>query len=279
MIQDNETNLLYLADCLPKKNPVFAKEFKQLLDNNDIKNKYLPNTKDIWAVDYMPLQLGVNSFVNFVYNPDYLQTKAGLKTLSDVPQILKEIGVTATNSDIVLDGGNVIKGNDTVILCDKVFSENPHYRENDLIKKLEETFNVGRVIFLPTHKSDFTGHADGMVRFINDTTVFINKYVEEDHQFQLSVRMALRNAGLNVIELPYNPYKNTSNDDAVGIYINYLEMDGLIIVPTFSIKEDEEAVQMLEQLFPTKKILNIDSLDIAKKGGILNCISWNIKIS
>jgi agmatine deiminase len=278
MVQDNETNLLYLADCLPKQNPVFAKDFKQLLDNNGINYRYLPNTKDIWAVDYMPLQLEVNSFVNFVYNPDYLQTMAGLRSKSNVPQILKEIGIAATNSDIVLDGGNVIKGNDTVILCDKVFGENPIYRENDLIKKLEETFNVGKVIFLPTHKSDFTGHADGMVRFINDTTVFINKYVEEDHQFQLGVRMALHNAGLTVIELPYNPYKNTSNDNAAGIYINYLEMDGLIIVPTFNMIEDEEVVQMLEKLFPTKKILDIDSSEIAKKGGILNCISWNIKV-
>lgn len=279
MIRDNETNLLYLADCLPKKNPVFANEFKQLLDYNGINFNYLPNTKDIWAVDYMPVQLSLNSFVNFIYSPDYLQTKAGLKTISDVPKILKEIGVTEINSDIVLDGGNVIKGNDTVILCDKVFSENPHYRENDLIKKLEETFNVDRVIFLPTHKSDFTGHADGMVRFINDNTVLINKYVKEDQQFQLCVRMALHNAGLNVIELPYNPYKNITNDDAAGIYINYLEMDGLIIVPTFSIKEDDQVVQILEQLFPTKKILNIDSSEIAKKGGILNCISWNIKIT
>jgi agmatine deiminase len=57
MIQDSETNLLYLADCLPKKNPAFTGEFLQLLNHNYIKYKYLPNTKDIWAVGYMPLQL------------------------------------------------------------------------------------------------------------------------------------------------------------------------------------------------------------------------------
>jgi agmatine deiminase len=277
MVRDNETNLLYLADCLPKKNPAFAKDFKQLLDNNGVNYKYLPNTKDIWAIDYMPIQLDINSFVNFVYTPDYLQSKAGLKTISDVPEILREIGIIAATSDIVLDGGNVIKSNDTVILCDKVFGENPHYRENDLIEKLEETFNVSRVIFLPTHKSDFTGHADGMVRFINDNTVLINKYVKEDQQFQLGVRMALHNSCLKIIELPYNPYKNASNDDATGIYINYLEMDGLIILPIFSMKEDEEAVKMIQELFPAKKILTLNSNEIARKGGILNCISWNIK--
>lgn len=278
MIQDNETNLLYLADCLPKKNPDFAKEFKQLLDGNGIKYKYLPNTKDIWAVDYMPLQLGLNLFVNFIYNPDYLQTKLRLKTISDVPRILQEISVKATNSDIVLDGGNVIKSGDTIILCDKVFKENPKYGERELIKKLEQTFKVDKVIFLPTHKSDFTGHADGLVRFVNDNTVLINKYANEDRSFQLAVMIALNNAGLETIELPYNPYNNFSIDDAVGIYLNYLEMEGLIIVPTFGMKEDEEAVQIINQVFPNYKILTLNSIEIAKKGGILNCISWNIKV-
>jgi len=47
MIRDNETNLLYLADCLIKKNPVFARDFEQVLIKNRIQYKYLPNTKDI----------------------------------------------------------------------------------------------------------------------------------------------------------------------------------------------------------------------------------------
>ncbi|MEO6522924.1 MAG: agmatine deiminase family protein [Mucilaginibacter sp.] len=278
MIQDSETNLLYLADCLPKKNPAFTGEFLQLLNHNYIKYKYLPNTKDIWAVDYMPLQLELNKFVNFIYNPDYLQTIAGSKTISDVPAILKEIGITATNSDIVLDGGNVVKNKNTVILCDKVFKENPRHNEKDMIKKLEEIFNVDRIIFLPTHKDDFTGHADGMVRFIDNETLLINRYVKEDRKFQLGVRMALHNAGFETIELPYNPYNNPSNDDACGIYINYLEMNEFLIVPIFNLVEDEEAVKLIEELFGTKKILTLNSIEIARKGGILNCISWNIKV-
>lgn len=278
MIRDNETNLLYLADCLIKKNPVFAKDLEQLLTNNRIDYKFLPNTKDIWAVDYMPIQTAVNSFVKFIYKPDYLQTKAGQKTISDVQLILKDIGITATNVDVVLDGGNVVKGIDSVILCDKVFKENPQCDERKLIKKLEEIFKVDRIIILPTHKSDFTGHADGLVRFVNDNTVLINGYANEDRAFHLAIIIALNNAGLETLEMPYNPYNNSSNDDACGIYINYLEMDGFLIIPTFGIKEDNEAVQLMEQLYPNKRVLTINSSEIARKGGILNCITWNIKV-
>ncbi|EOR96410.1 hypothetical protein ADIARSV_0410 [Arcticibacter svalbardensis MN12-7] len=74
MIQDKESNLLYLADCLPKKNPIFFKAFEQLLQDNHTPFNLIPDTKDIWAVDYMPIQLEVNKFIRFIYNPDYLQS-------------------------------------------------------------------------------------------------------------------------------------------------------------------------------------------------------------
>jgi agmatine deiminase len=272
MVTDNETNLLYLADCLPEKYPLFSGSFLKLLERNSIPFKFLPNTKDIWAVDYMPLQLAVGSFLTFIYNPDYLQTKAGMKTISDVPGILKETGIVGKSIDLVLDGGNVVKSKGRVILCDKIFRENPQFPERMLIKKLD------KVIFLPTQKSDFTGHADGMVRFIDEETVLINTYADGDRDFSRAVIVALNNAGLATAELAYNPYQNTSNNDASGIYMNYLEMEGLIILPTFDLQEDEAAVHMIGQLFPHHKILTFNSSEIAKKGGILNCISWNIKV-
>jgi len=147
-----------------------------------------------------------------------------------------------------------------------------------LIRALEEVLEVSKVIFLPTQKNDFTGHADGMVRFISDDLVLINRYAATDREIYRAVMIALNNAGLKTYELPYDPYLNSSNDDATGIYMNYLEMEGLIILPVFNIRADEAALKVIEQLFPDHKILTINASDIAKMGGILNCISWNIRI-
>jgi len=58
---------------------------------------------------------------------------------------------------------------------------------------------------LPTHKSDFTGDVDGLVGFVNDNTVLINAYGNEDRSFHLAVMIALNNAGLKTTELPFNP--------------------------------------------------------------------------
>jgi agmatine deiminase len=72
-------------------------------------------------------------------------------------------------------------------------------------------------------------------------------------------------------------YDNKSNDQANGDYINYLQMENTVIIPTFGIKEDNEAVKQLETIFAGQTIATLDSNEIANDGGILNCITWNIK--
>lgn len=64
--------------------------------------------------------------------------------------------------------------------------------------------------------------------------------------------------------------------DAKGAYINFLHMENIIIAPVFDSKEDELAISILEANFPNHKIVPLNCNELAKDGGILNCISWNI---
>ncbi|WP_010662372.1 hypothetical protein [Marinilabilia salmonicolor] len=75
MINDENTNKLYLADTLPAKYPAFYKEFSELLEKCGMDHQLLNGTKDIWARDYMPIQVEKNRLVKFQYTPDYLSTK------------------------------------------------------------------------------------------------------------------------------------------------------------------------------------------------------------
>ena len=276
MVTDIQTNILYLADCLPKQHPIFFADFESVLRSCDISIQLLPDTKDIWAVDYMPIQVSLNKFIQFVYNPDYLQSKKWLKSISDVDNICKKIRYIPIKSHIVLDGGNIIKTTDKIIMCDKVFIENPSYSRRQLTNELKELFEVDKLYFVPQQPKDFTGHADGMIRFLDSNTVIINDYSKENKDFQRAFQIALNNAGLEYIEIPYNPYDNIKDEDAKGIYINYLQMEKAVIVPTFGMKEDEIAVKQIEELYKGQVIKTINSNEVAKKGGMLNCISWNI---
>jgi agmatine deiminase len=276
MIPDDKTNFLYLADTLPKYYHKFYKQFENVLKSCNIEFEFLPRTKDVWAVDYMPLQIEKNKFVQFVYNPSYLQTKYLLKTISDVDSICKNLNFLPKKSNIVLDGGNVTKTTDKVIMCDRVFSENPTIKKKDLIKELENIFQVDELIFIPTHPDDFTGHSDGIIRFYDSKTVLINDYPKRDEEFKLQLHLALRKAKLEYIEIPYNPYRNKDPESAKGEYINYLQMRKVVIVPIFGIKEDDIAVKKFEQLFKGQSVETINGNDLAYDGGIINCITWNI---
>lgn len=281
MITDNQTNVLYLADTLIQYDSFF-KAFVKLLQEKKIQYKILEKTKDIWAVDYMPIQITENEFVQFNYEPDYLREYPEYKTKPEQVTNLLDIKdkIHIKPSDIILDGGNVVKLDSAVIMCDKVFYENrKKYTEKELIKKLKTLLKFERIIFVPWDEDDFTGHADGMVRFIEDNKVLINKYPKNHNpEFQTSFRMALHNAGLEYIELPYFMPDDPTGISARGLYLNYLQMENIIIMPAFGLKSDDEAYKTLEKEFPKHKIFTVNCNDIAKEGGVLNCISWNIKI-
>ena len=277
MIADNQTTFLYLADTLEKNYPGFFARFVKTLAELKIPFDILPGTKDVWVVDYMPIQIEKDKLVQFVYNPDYLRDSIiWLKTISDVDGICAAKGFQPRKSPIVLDGGNVTRTADKVIMCDKIFTENPEYPEKDLIKELKELFEVDHLFFIPTHPIDFTGHADGMVRFYDKDTVLINDYSKEKPEFQRRFRLALHNAGLKCVEIPYNPYGNKTNMHANGEYINFLQMKQGIVLPVFGMAEDDKVFRQFEQLYPGVSITTVDSNEPAYDGGILNCITWNI---
>lgn len=278
MITDDQTNQLFLADCLQNKQPKFFHRFEKVLKACKINYQFLPDTKDIWAVDFMPVQVSKDKFVRFTYSPDYLQPKKYQKTISNVDSICKAINLTTTKSNLVVDGGNVSKTTDKVIMCSKVFHENKHLSERDLIKQLKNLFEVDKLFFVPWDINDFTGHADGMVRFIDSNTVLINDYSKENAEFQKYFRMSLHNAGLDWMELPYNPPNDPTLISAKGLYLNYLQMKQAVIVPTFKTKVDDKAIKVLEQVFKGQTIATVDSNELADEGGILNCITWNISV-
>ncbi|MFA9214490.1 MAG: agmatine deiminase family protein [Candidatus Methylacidiphilales bacterium] len=276
MITDSQTNFLYLADTLPKNYSDFFKRFESVLKECNIPFDFLPQTKDVWAVDYMPIQTDLNKFIRFVYNPSYLQTKKYLKTISDVDEICKAIDIDTFKTNIIIDGGNVTRGTNKVIMTDRVFKDNPSYERKQLIRELHELLQVDNLYFVPEQPGDFTGHSDGMVRFIDDQSVIINDYKKEKEEFYRAFEIAIHNTGLNYITIPYNVYNNKSNDHANGDYINYLQMQNTVIIPTFGIAEDDIAVKQLETIFAGQTITTVESNEIAYDGGILNCITWNI---
>ncbi len=277
MTPDSQTNYLYLADTLPTYYVRFFREFEKLLKNLNVNFELLPFTKDVWAVDYMPIQIDKNRFVQFVYKPSYIKKK-DLKYRSEANLICDEIELERTKSTILLDGGNVVRTKTKAIITDRIFVENTTIEPKQLQKEIQEILELEDLFIIPQYPDDFTGHADGLVRFLDDKTVLINSFTEKENEYKELFEETIRSYGLDFIRIPYNPFIDLNKYDyqANGLYINYLEMDGIIIIPTFGIKEDDIAKRQFEKIFPNYTVASLNCNKIANGGGVLNCITWNI---
>lgn len=270
-LNDNDT-MLYFSYLL-KTNPIYQNAADRLfaaLDLFNINYKFINNTKDIWARDYMPVKTKTGRFISFRYEPCYLQNNPELRT-----DFYKEIAPSfsiknLTYSNINLDGGNIVfsPSKEKAIISDRVFDENKNKSKTELIDELEKLLEA-QVIIIPSLKSDMTGHADGMVRFVDENTVIGNA---SDFKYGLESRIktTLKMNGIEVIDFPYFYSKGNS---AVGCYLNFLETEQIIFLPVFNVDMDKDAINTAKDIFK-KKIVPVNINEIAKDGGVLNCISW-----
>lgn len=281
MITDRETNQVYFSGLLATDERYSRawKEIASILEKHRIRHGLLKGTKDIWCRDYMPVQRSEGSYVQFRYEPSYLAEERHLQ--SDPRRILYENGLQAQYSSINLDGGNVLRWTDRVILSDRVFDENPAYASKArLLHQLEELFEAV-VIIIPAIRSDMTGHADGLVRFYDRHTLVGNRLAAEYEYWQKGMRKVISQYGFNYVELPLFEHRERKYPlSAIGCYANYLEVGDLIIAPVFEVpgNKDQEAVAILSQVFPDRHIETVNINAVARQGGLLNCITWNIKV-
>lgn len=105
MIRDEETNVVYLADKLQDDYPDFWRRFIALLNEMDICWKLIPGTCDIWARDFMPIQLNYGEFLRYRYEPDYLLNEEGRATITNPVMVCESLGIKCRESKYRLDGG------------------------------------------------------------------------------------------------------------------------------------------------------------------------------
>lgn len=266
----------FFSDKIHQYWPDFS-SFENLLIKRGIDVKLLVATKDIWCRDYMPVKATDGQLIQFRYEPSYLKDYEHLQ--SQQPEVNMANCITATNSIINLDGGNVIRLQDRVIISDRIFSENKDWEHNALIKELEHVLQA-QVLIFPSMHYDMTGHADGMVRFYDSNTLLISDTANEYKSWQKAVNGFLNKYQFETITIPSFNYKakGIKPENAIGYYINFIQINDLIIVPIFECdgNKDQEVIALFSKLYPEHQVHFINAFEIAKEGGVLNCVIWTI---
>lgn len=285
MFYDNETNLVYLTTGLRNRYPEIYNRIQSIVFSCAKSVKTIESL-NIWCRDYMPLQVN-DSFVQFIYERDdfpHLQISDDILYLFN-PAI----------SFIRLDGGNCIRYREKAIITEMVFNNNPEIPKKKLRKNLEHLLHAD-IIFIPVEPKDPLGHADGICRFIDDRHVLINDYSvmgsNEYADYQKRLVHALKKKGIESIIFPFAYHKcpeisgKEFNEKypgadyfnpAYGYYINFLQMEKLIIFPIFGIEEDKKARESLQSAFPASVVECVDCSKLSMEGGLLSCVTWNTR--
>lgn len=279
MITDNLTNRVSFSSLLPERCPMLNAHIAEILQKKDIPYAYLSGTKDIWCRDFMPIQIDENKFVFYKYTPDYLQDKIGLTLQTNPEEVfrtdsnrLQSIWHNSIAMDLVMDGGNVVKCGDKIVMTDKVFVENKDKTHAEVQRLLDESFHC-EVVFIPWDRNEKYGHSDGIVHYLGDNRVLMTNYANFDKVFAHDYLRILEKH-FDVVTLKYNVKRKHERSWS---YINFLQIVNLVLVPQLGIPEDEQALEQISVAMPNCKVIGIPALEAVRRGGALNCISWNIK--
>jgi agmatine deiminase len=277
--QPKGKEVVYLSGLLEEQFPECFNRLTTILKKHSVEFRLLKGTKDIWCKDYMPIQTESGKLIQFRYEPSYLKgNKEWEDSRSDVKEVCRQNGFEPVFSNINLDGGNVLLCSGRAIVSDRIFTENPEYTDKEQLVKVLSELLEAEVIIIPAQNGDMTGHADGMVRFVDHDTILGNNRSDEYKYWTNGIEKVLKDYNLKYIDVPFfYSYKDSKHPDhAIGVYVNYLEVGNLIVLPVFEVEgnKDDEAIAAFKQIFPDKIIETINFNDVALEGGVLNCTTW-----
>lgn len=276
MLTDNLTNAVYFSGRLPLKCPVLSQSITATLQSYGVPYVILSDTKDIWCRDFMPIQVEKDRFVFYQYTPNYLRDALRLQTNTEEvfragENHLQHLQQSAVLIDLVIDGGNVVKCGDTIVMTEKVFVENKSKTRSEVERILKDAFQC-ELLFLPWDHQEKFGHSDGIIHYAGDGKILLTNYDDISPYYYNRFRKALEKH-FEVIPLKYQTKRPHARSWA---YINFLQIGELVLVPQLGLEEDEQALEQIGNALPNCEVVGIPALESVRRGGALNCISWNI---
>lgn len=251
-------------------------------------------TNDAWCRDHGPA---------FLINPNASQKKIivdwGYNAWGDkyppydlddvIPTLIaNHFKLPVYHPGIVMEGGSVeFNGKGTLLTTTSCLlnkNRNPKLNQQQIEKLLVDYYGVSHILWLGDGIAgdDTDGHIDDLTRFVNaDTVVTVvesNKQDENYEPLQENLKqlkgMRLENGKrMNIVELPMPAPVIYENQRLPASYANFYISNKYVVVPTFRDKNDHPALMTMQQCFPDKEVVGIDSLDIIWGLGSFHCLS------
>ena len=206
-----------------------------------------------------------------------------------IPTLIgKHYNIPVVHPGIVMEGGSVdFNGRGTVLTTTSCLlnrNRNPSLSRQQIEQYLYDYYGVENILWLCDGivGDDTDGHIDDLTRFVNgDTVVSVVETDKADENYaalqdnlKALSQMRLENGHqMNIVELPMPASVVYEDMRLPASYANFYIGNKYVIVPTFRDKNDDKALQILEEVFPDRNVVGLDSTDIIWGLGSFHCLS------
>ncbi|QZE13201.1 agmatine deiminase family protein [Halosquirtibacter laminarini] len=254
------------------------------------------SSNDTWARDHAPLSIfhgekreildyKFNGWgLKFASNLDNLIGKSLYKQRVFHPSVERR-----SNLDFVLEGGAVESDGAgtcmTTTTCLLSENRNETYLKEDIEARLSSDLGVDHFLWLESgalQGDDTDSHIDTLARFVSKDTIVYQSCDDpnDDHykvldamKKELSRFRDRDGQPYNLVALPWPSAKYDEKMRLPATYANFLILNGAVLVPTYQDEKDEEAVSILQDCFPERKVIGIDCRVLIKQHGSLHCVT------
>jgi agmatine/peptidylarginine deiminase len=259
----------------------------------DTKNLYFVEyeTNDTWARDCSTLCIEESNTVKLL---DFTFTGWGGKFEASKDDAMSSAIKRCYDKelkkiDLILEGGAIeSNGVDTILTTSECVlnkNRNASLKKEQMTKKLQEEFGMSRILYLNNGYlagDDTDSHVDTLARFIDKNSIMYVKCTDEsDEHFDALKLMEnelmafSKEYGYRLIALPMSDACYFEGERLPATYANFLFVNGAVLVPTYGVKQDEEALEIFRGTFPDKDIIGINCFSLIKQHGSLHCVTMN----
>lgn len=265
---------------------------RKLLDGVSNVNLHTAAYGDAWTRDTAPIGLvgprGVRAALRFRFNGwGGKFAMPGDDTIGD--ELVGRWGLATHRYEEVLEGGSIdVDGDGTLLTTEQCLFEpnrNPDLSREETSRLLEGAFGVSKVLYLRRGLvNDHTdGHVDTIARFVGPGRVVAMEPREEDDPHRDALLEILEDLGdmedargraLDVVRIP-SPGLLVDHEGEIvpASYCNFYIANEAVIVPTYGVATDDEAVRAIGACFPDRAAIGVPSRILITGGGSFHCMT------
>jgi agmatine deiminase len=206
----------------------------------------------------------------------------------------------------ILEGGAIhVDGEGTLITTEQCLlnpNRNPSMSREEIEDHLREYVNVDKIIWLKDglRYDETDGHVDEVAAFVRPGVVAMSWTDDpadpqyevlhtayevlseakdakgrklEVHKIHIPDPLTISDEEARLIDRARRSYNRATGTCFAAAYVNFYICNGGVIIPAFGDRHDAAAYEQLSGLFPDRKVVQVNTREIALGGGNIHCIT------